>query len=103
MNVEFKDKNLKQLYEKGKNKKYRLPDGIKKKFFMRIDQLEAAKTIYDLWESGALNFEKLQGYENRFSLRLNVQWRLEIEIAWENRERTTGTVHITTLSKHYGG
>lgn len=69
---------------------------------MRIQQLEAANTIYDLWQSGALNFEKLKGYENRFSLRLNMQWRLEIEIDWENEEKTSGEIYILELSKHYG-
>ena len=70
---------------------------------MRIQQLEAAGTIYDLWQSGALKFEKLTGYENRFSIRVNIQWRLEMEIEWEDEEKTFGKIYITELSKHYGG
>ena len=103
MQVEFKNKNLYELYAEGKSKKYRIQKDVLKRFFMRVQQLQAAGTIYDLWQSGALNFEKLTGYENRFSLRVNVKWRLEMEIEWENEEKTTGKIYITELSKHYGG
>ena len=102
MRVEFKNKNLKELYEKGKSRKYRIPEGVRKNFFLRIEELEAALTVYDLWNSGALHFERLKGYENRFSLRLNVQYRLEMDIEWENEEQTIGKIYITELSKHYG-
>ncbi|MGD2088216.1 MAG: type II toxin-antitoxin system RelE/ParE family toxin [Candidatus Aminicenantes bacterium] len=103
MQVDFKNKNLYELYAEGKSKKYRIPKDVLKRFFMRIQQLEAAGTIYDLWQSRALNFEKLTGYENRFSLRVNVKWRLEMEIEWDNKEKITGKIYITELSKHDGG
>jgi plasmid maintenance system killer protein len=102
LNVEFKNKHLKQLYEQSRSRKYRIPESVLKKFFMRIRQLRAAKTVYDLWNFGSLNFERLEGYENRFSLRLNVQWRLEVEVDWEDEEKTTGKIYIVELSKHYG-
>ena len=31
-----------------------------------------------------------------------MQWRLEIEIDWENEEKTSGEIYILELSKHYG-
>ncbi len=102
MQVEFKNKNLNQLYNEGKNSKYNLPQEILKKFFMRIQQLEAAVTIYDLWKSASLNFEKLKGFSNRYSLRLDKKWRLEIEMQWEDKEKTKGTAYIVEISKHYG-
>lgn len=102
MNVEFKNKHLKQLYEKGRSKKYRIPGDILRRYLMRIDYLDAVDTIYDLWKGGSLNFEKLQGYENRFSTRLSRKWRLEMETEWENEEKTTGKIFIIELSKHYG-
>ncbi len=102
MQVEFKNKNLNQLYNEGQNKKYNLPQEILKKFFMRIQQLEAAVTIYDLWKSASLKFERLKDFSNRYSLRLDKKWRLEIEIQWEDKEKTKGTVYVIELSKHYG-
>lgn len=69
---------------------------------MRVQQLEAAFDIYDLWKTTSLNFEKLEGYENRFSLRIDRKYRLEIEMEWEDEERTKGKVIILELSKHYG-
>ncbi len=69
---------------------------------MRIQELEAAKDIHDLWKKPSLNFERLHGFKNRYSLRLQDKWRLEIEIEWENEEQTEGTVYIVELSSHYG-
>ncbi len=102
MQVEFKNRNLEKLYSEGKNRKYSLPPEVIKKFFMRIQQLEAANVIYDLWKAPSLNFEELRGFENRYSLELNKKYRLEIEILWTNKEKTKGDVYIVELSKHYG-
>lgn len=68
---------------------------------MRVQQIEAANDIYDLWKNPALNFEKLERYDNRYSIRLNIQYRLEIEIDWENEQKTIGKIHIVELSPHY--
>lgn len=103
MQVEFKNRHLVQLYQEGESKKYPLPQGVISKFFMRIQQLEAAIDIHDLWKTPALNFEKLRGFENRYSLRLDRKWRLELEIDWNDVEKTKGTVSIIELSKHYEG
>ena len=102
MQIDFKNKHLIQLYQDGKSRKYPLPEEVLSKFFMRIQQLEAAATIHDLWKTPSLNFEKLQGYENKYSIRLDRKWRLEVEIIWEDREKTKGTVYIVEISKHYG-
>lgn len=69
---------------------------------MRFEQLEAAIDIYDLWKTASLNFEKLEGSQSRYSVRLSKKWRLEMEIDWENKEKTKGTICIVEISKHYG-
>lgn len=69
---------------------------------MRIQQLEAAYTIHDLQKTSSLNFEKMQGTENSFSVRLNKKWRLEMDIEWEDDKQTRGKITVTELSKHYG-
>jgi proteic killer suppression protein len=43
----------------------------------------------------------MKGYQSRFSLRITRKYRLEIEIEWENQEKTVGVVEIEELSKHY--
>lgn len=102
MDVYCNNKKLIKVYESGKpTKKFRLSQGIIDKFLMRVDALEAADSIHDLWQHPALNFEKLQGYEHRFSIRLNLQYRLEIEIEWINDEKTIGNIELLDISKHY--
>ena len=101
MKIEFKNKHLLRLYTEGNSRKYNLPRTVLEKYFMRVQQLEAAVTIYDLWKTSALNFEALQGFQNRYSVRLEKKWRLEMEIEWEDREKTKGTIFIVELSKHY--
>jgi len=102
MEVHCNNKKLTKVYESGKpTKKYRLTQDIIDKFVMRVDLLINAVTIHDLWQHPALKFEKLQGYENRFSLRLNRQYRLEIEIEWINDENTIGKIELLDISKHY--
>jgi proteic killer suppression protein len=65
--------------------------------------LEAAKDIHDLWRQPSLNFEKLKGFENRFSARLNRKWRLEMTIEWTCEKMTIGIISLEEISSHYGG
>ena len=69
---------------------------------MRIQQMEAAVTIHDLWKSVSLNFEKLKGSKNRYSVRIDKKWRLEFEIDWQNNDQTVGVIYIEDITKHYG-
>jgi toxin HigB-1 len=102
MDVICNNKNLQKLYESGKqSKKYRLSQDIIDRFIMRVDALIAANTIHDLWQNPALNFKKMQGYDNRFSVRINKQYRLEVEIEWQNSEKTIGKIELLDVSKHY--
>ena len=64
-------------------------------------ELEDAETIYDIWNDKSLNFEKLKGTENSYSMRLNVRYRLEMDIDWINQECTIGIVEVTDISNHY--
>jgi proteic killer suppression protein len=101
MEIKFGNKELEKLYTTGKSNKYRLPNDIIDKFFARIEQIEAAHSIFDLWNDKGLNFEKLQGTENSFSMRLKIKYRLEMEIDWKNKEMTIGDFIITEISNHY--
>jgi len=101
MDYEFKTRHLVELYTKGKSRKYKLPKGAPKKFVERVVRIEAAKDINDLREPPSMKFEKLAGFENRFSIRLNQQYRLEFEIDFKDEEKTFGSVLILDISKHY--
>ncbi len=101
MNVEFTNKNLEELYSSGKSSKYKLQPDVLNKFFMRIQQIEAAVTTQDLINHKGLNFEKLTGFPNRYSIRLNKKYRLEMEINWTNSQLTVGDFFICELSNHY--
>lgn len=102
MDWEFADKHLIDLYEKGHSRKYKFVDtALAKKFVERVGRIDAAGTIYDLWEPRSMEFEALEGYDNRFSIRVDGKHRLEFEIDFEDEEKTVGTVSILTISKHY--
>lgn len=103
LEVVFNNKKLEQLYKTGKSSKYKLDSHIIKYFFEVVAILESSENIYDLQNSHGLNFEKLSGYQNRFSVRLNIKWRLEMTIEWKNSEKTIGIIGIEDISNHYGG
>lgn len=101
MNFTFRNKELEKLYVTGKSKKLKLPSDIIEKFFARLQQIEAANDIYDLWNDKGLNFEKLINTQNSYSMRLKIKYRLEMEIDWTNNELTIGDFIITDISNHY--
>jgi proteic killer suppression protein len=102
LKVDFRNKRLIELYTDGTSKKYKISKQVLEKFFIGIRALEAAETIYDLWKTSSLKFERLEGFENRYSIRLTREWRLEMEIDWEDEEKTRGEIFLVELSKHYG-
>ena len=103
MKWDFAKKDLVKLYTTGNCRKYRgLPDSVRKKFVARIAQIEAAHTIHDLWKTPSLNFEKLEGKGNLYSVRVDGKWRLEIEVEWDDEEQAKGVFYIKDLNKHYG-
>ena len=102
MKVLIEDKDLINLYTKGKAPKLKLPNDVIDKFFATIQKIEAAVDIHDLWKSPGLRFKKMQGNANRYSLRLTSKYRLETEIKWSDKEETTGEFLIRTISVHYG-
>lgn len=103
LKIKFNNKNLKTLYTTGASNKYRLEQSVVDNFFEVVVILEAAKDIYDLWKQPSLKFEKLRGYESRYSARLNKKWRLEMSIEWEDDKMTVGIIGLEEISSHYGG
>ena len=101
MEAFFMNKELEKLYMSGKSRKYLLPADITQKFVMCVRKIMAAETIHDFWQDPALNFEKLRGTSNRYSMRLNRKYRLEMDIEWDNEIQTIGIFGIDEISNHY--
>ncbi|MBN2863024.1 MAG: type II toxin-antitoxin system RelE/ParE family toxin [Bacteroidales bacterium] len=89
------------LYSTGTSNKLKIEGEIVRKFCRVVRFIEAAKDIYDFMAWTALHFEKLQGCKNRYSFRLNKKYRMEVEMEWENVEKTVGIVGIDEISTHY--
>ena len=102
MEFGFSNKYLVELYTKGRSRKYSFMDKVLcNKLVERINRIEAAKDIFDLRNPSSMEFGKLAGYPNRFSIRITRKYRLEFEIEFEDKKRTFGRVLIVNVSKHY--
>ena len=99
MNVYITDKDLKNLYVTGTSKKLKLRKDIIDKFFATVQKISAARDIYDLWKDSALNFEK---YKDHYSVRLSGKYRLEMEVEWEDDDKSRGDFYLFRISSHYG-
>lgn len=71
------------------------------KFFATVQKIEAALSIYDFWQDKGLKFEKLQGTDNRFSMRLSGVYRLEMKVNWIDEEKKVGKFYLEDISNHY--
>ncbi len=80
MRFEFKTKDLLLLYTEEKDW-YRFPAGVVDSFFDAMSIIDSAATEKDIRAFKSLHFEKLSGTRSgQYSLRLNKQFRLIIEI-----------------------
>ncbi|MEP1034411.1 type II toxin-antitoxin system RelE/ParE family toxin [Ekhidna sp.] len=100
MDVYIDDKELEKLYTTGRSKKLKLPVHVVDKFLGTVQKIDAATSIHDFWHDKGLRFKKLEG-EDIYSMRLNSKYRLEMEVTWENDEKTIGTFILKTISNHY--
>ena len=102
MEFEFSNKDLIKLYATGKCKKLKFLNAKAVDNFLDcVQRIDAAESIYDWWKKSSLNFENLEGYENKFSMRIDKKHRLEFEINFEDTEKTKGYVTILKISQHY--
>jgi len=96
------NKHLIDLYTKGASRKYKFIDkGLAKIFVTRMERIQAAASISDLFYPASMRFESLEGREDCFSIRINLEYRIELKIDFTDSARTTGTVLILDVTKHY--
>ena len=100
MEYDFLNKQLKAALKKGSHK--RIPEEIMRKCVVRVQQFESAEDIRDIIKLKSLNFEKLKGTKKKeYSVRLSLQWRLEMKIEWIDIKELQGKILFTAISNHY--
>jgi len=100
--VEFSKQELRDLYEKGETGKPKYPEGIIEGYAKQIKYIINAQNINDLYALKSLHFEKMSGFKNKYSTRINRQFR--IEMLFENRKDGSIMMKIFVIqkiSKHY--
>lgn len=102
MKVHIHDKHLLELYTTGKSRKLRVPADVAVQFVAAAGEVITATNIHDLWKTPKRKFEKLRGHPNRYSMRLTLKYRLEMEVEWTNDEKTIGEFTLVDVSNHYG-
>jgi toxin HigB-1 len=95
MDVSFKSKSLEQV-ETDADSTVGLGDGIDKAFRKRMQQIRAASDERTFYAYRSLNFEKLKGdREGQYSMRLNDQYRLIVELHGQHPKKTVHVVEVT--------
>jgi proteic killer suppression protein len=94
MDAAFKDESLDRL-ETDADFNGGFGDAVVKAYRKRMQQIRAAQDERTFYAHRALRFEKLQGArEGQYSMRLNDQWRLIIELRGEAPKKTAYVVEI---------
>ena len=94
MDVEFDNDDLDRL-ETDAQFSAGLSNEIVRAFRMRMQQIRAAVDARDFYASKAMHFEKLKGDRSgQYSIRLNKQWRLILELRGEHPCKIVGIVEI---------
>ena len=94
MDVAFKDQSLDRL-EIDADFSGGFSDAVVKAYRKRIQQIRAASDERTFYALKSLRFEKLKGdREGQYSMRLNDQWRLIIELHGEAPQKVVHVVEI---------
>jgi proteic killer suppression protein len=94
MDVAFKDESLERL-ETDASFSAGFGDAVVKAYRKRMQQIRAATDERTFYAYRSLRFEKLVGDRaGQFSMRLNDQWRLIVELQGEAPRKTVYVVEI---------
>lgn len=96
MRLEFRDDDLRRLYEDPEFRLPRFGPDLIKQYRKKVGFLLSANDERDLYAYRALRFEKLQGDRaGQHSVRLNDQWRLILELETDDDGRLIAVISIT--------
>jgi proteic killer suppression protein len=104
MVIKFDKQYLEELYKEGKttDKKYRFQPGVIKKYQSRIETLEGAERVEELFTINSLHYEVLKGDKKGISsIRVNDQYRIEFKTTQVVSETVVTICDILELSNHY--
>jgi len=104
MKIKFDKQYLEELYKVGRttDKKYRFQPNIVKKYQSRIETLESAEKIEDLYIINSLHYEVLKGDKKGISsIRVNDQYRIEFTTKKVVNETVVTICNILELTNHY--
>jgi proteic killer suppression protein len=93
--IRFKDESLEKLQREdaGGDKAY--PSGVARAFRKRLQLIRSAGDERDFYSLRSNRFERLQGKrEHQYSMRLNDQWRLILEMEGDGPKKTVWIVAI---------
>lgn len=94
MDVSFLDPSLDRL-ETDASYSAGFGDAIVRAYRKRMQQIRAATDERTFYASRSLHFEKLQGQRNgQYSMKLNDQWRLIVELRGSAPSKTVHIVEI---------
>lgn len=95
MRYRFEDSKLEKLFKFDGPHAYDYAEGIVKKFRQRVVSIENAKDERDLFAFRSFRFKKLAGdRSHQYSIRLNDQWRLIVELDKAGECTVVGIVSI---------
>ncbi|KAA6335664.1 hypothetical protein EZS27_016137 [termite gut metagenome] len=104
MEIVFEKEYLSELYYNGKasDKKHRFQPEVIKGYKLRIEALESANCVEDLFQINALHYEVLKGDKKDISsIRVNDQYRIEFTTSKIESETIVTVCNILELSNHY--
>ena len=104
MIVRFEKQYLWELFETGKtsDKKHRFQPDVVEKYRKRIQTLQDAGKVEDLFAVNSLNYEVLKGDKAGISsIRVNKQYRIEFTVKDNGVEPLVTVYNILELPNHY--
>ncbi|KAA6307949.1 hypothetical protein EZS27_040378 [termite gut metagenome] len=104
MEIVFEKEYLSELYYNGKasDKKHQFQPEVIKRYKLRIETLESANCVEDLFQINALHYEVLKGNKKGISsIRVNDQYRIEFTTSKIESETIVTVCNILELSNHY--
>jgi len=94
MKVKFSTKQLEEVFNNQEVIKSKLPLAVVKSYCKAVAFIKATDSIISIYRSTWYHLEKYNGH---YSMRLNEQWRLEIEIIKDELQ----VISILQISNHY--
>lgn len=97
MKFHFQNSELEELYLSGKGRE-KYPDAVVTSFYKRMQAIKTATNENDLRNIKGNHFEKLTSEANKYSVRLNQQYRLIFSL---EKDGTCSVLVIREISNHY--